>query len=1031
MSPAALHDGLSRILLGSVARILAGDRGLGSGVEQNSLFRPCGDGTRGAPIDLRIPDDTMERVAGLALGSSVRGRRGRSAAEILGVVYESLLDRDLVFREGAWRLVPWTGRRKHAGAFYSPPDLVAPTVARTLAPWLGGETVGAGGEAGILALRVCDPAMGTGIFLVESLEQLARALGKGRSCSREALRAVASGCLYGVDRDPLAVDLARLALWLQVGDPGWRTDELDAHLRVGDSLVGAWGEAAAHYPLAAWLRPRGSPAFRAVRDQHARPQMASRIEDGDSAWRATGARGRSLRADTWCATWFWPEAELDRAPLPASWGDPSPATAEIVDALARTHRFLHWDLTFPEIFAGGGFHAIVGNPPWEIRKANSREFFSRVDPDYQSHGKQLALRMQERYFDEDPGLRDRWVAHRERHRDLSHFLRSLSRPHGDPVAGGPSSALDRRARRSADLHDRWRNQRGGDPSPDAPFRHQGTADINSYKLFLELAVALLRPDGRLGLLLPSGLYTDRGSADLRRLLLDRCRWEWLFSFDNRDGLFGIHRSYRFGPVIAAKGGRTRALRAAFQRLDPRDWRRPDPPSLRYSRELVARLSPRTDALLELRDPRDLAVLERWGDRVCALGSPPGPEVEYATGFHMTRDSGRFLGREEAESRGFRQDVYGHWLRGPWRRVRTEGEALAEGLVPAADGGAGLRLDRIEEVAVPLAQGVMIGPLCSHAAVHREGAGHRARWAPAARPDAALQPQFLIRSDDLHVRVPRVRGLRTAFRALSNPTNERTVVATLLEDQPCGNSLGLLTVGDGAFASQAWAAAVMASFAFDWAMRQRLAGTNLNAHFLWESSWPLVRPELARRVALIVARLTHPGRRHAARWIRLREIEPELGTRPLSRLFALTRSERVRLRCVLDAVVADVLGMDSADLAWILRDCAHPGARLSEASFRRGLDPKGFWRVDRRLPPAQRQTTLTLLAFRELRRVGTGPFLDGPDGDGWPLPAEAQSDGSDPPGDRLAADPREQWARCAVDARRIDRIRDLAGLERIG
>src|SRR6185436_20912191 len=88
----------------------------------------------------------------------------------------------------------------------------------------------------------------------------------------------------------------------------------------------------------------------------------------------------------------------------------------------------------------------------------------------------------------------------------------------------------------------------------ARFGHQGPGKLQTYRLFTEQAVTLLRPGGRLGLLLPASLWFDRGARPVRELLLDQCRWEWLFAFENRHALFPIDCRYRFGAVIAEKGG---------------------------------------------------------------------------------------------------------------------------------------------------------------------------------------------------------------------------------------------------------------------------------------------------------------------------------------------------------------------------------------------------------------------------------------------------------------------------------------------
>ncbi len=98
--------------------------------------------------------------------------------------------------------------------------------------------------------------------------------------------------------------------------------------------------------------------------------------------------------DTWCAIWFWPGELPSSTPRPDRLPGPTDEpTAEIAARVAAEHRFFHWELEFPDVFArpGSGFDAVVGNPPWEIQKPNSKEFFSNLDPLYRTYGKQEAL----------------------------------------------------------------------------------------------------------------------------------------------------------------------------------------------------------------------------------------------------------------------------------------------------------------------------------------------------------------------------------------------------------------------------------------------------------------------------------------------------------------------------------------------------------------------------------------------------------------------------------------------------------------
>src|SRR6185369_9812276 len=134
----------------------------------------------------------------------------------------------------------------------------------------------------------------------------------------------------------------------------------------------------------------------------------------------------------WCACWFWPADDLSDAPQPTTLAAPASTTRTIADRVAARKRFFHWELEFPDVFrtAGPGFDAILGNPPWDIAKPNSKEFFSNIDPLYRSYGKQEALRYQSDYF----GAQDierAWIDYNAAFRAQSQFMKfaaALRRP---------------------------------------------------------------------------------------------------------------------------------------------------------------------------------------------------------------------------------------------------------------------------------------------------------------------------------------------------------------------------------------------------------------------------------------------------------------------------------------------------------------------------------------------------------------------------------------------------------------------------
>ena len=558
-------------------------------------------------------------------------------------------------------------------------------------------------------------------------------------------RYVVERCIYAVDIDPLAVELCRLSLWIETMDKSLPFGFLDHKIKCGNSLVGAWFDEFAHYPAMAWKNREGgdkghsngvhfeknarTKAIKAFVNETLKLEMKlvlrhEEMFEPDSLASATETHARAMAVidsmhalpvqdaderarlyrdellaseawwslrdamDLWAACWFWPADEIDVAPSPREFSFPSDATRAVARRVAAEMRFFHWELEFPDVFrevadhGPAGFGAILGNPPWDIAKPISKEFFSNIDPLYRSYGKQEAFRQQKGYFESETIERD-WLDYNARFRAQSNYMSYAGNPFGDP-AREPKKSQARfsvgQGRANGDFHERWRRVRAeGTGFADAthPYRHQGSADLNLYKLFLEKAHALLGPQGRLGFLVPSGLYSDHGTQALRSLFLTHCRWEWLFGIENRDGIFPIHRSYKFNPIIVQKGGETEAINTAFMRRKLEDWERAEEIATPYSRKQVERFSPNSRAILEIQSARDLEILEKIYANGVLLGDdgPDGWGIKYTREFDMTNDSHLFPPRPEWEAKGYRPDEYSRWLLGDWRPMEELWEML--------------------------------------------------------------------------------------------------------------------------------------------------------------------------------------------------------------------------------------------------------------------------------------------------------------------------------------------------------------------
>jgi hypothetical protein len=600
-----------------------------------------------APLADSVPlDDGAVRRALVSLTTrpSRRGLERISYADLgveqLGGVYERILD--FTPEIGSGVTLVRAERRKSTGSFYTPRALTEFLVRRALAP-----LVHEASPERILELRVLDPAMGSGAFLVAACRYLSVAyeaalVRGGLSCGdfddRDRAgfrRTIAQRCLFGVDANPMAVQLGRLSLWLATLASDRPLTFLDHHLRSGNSLVGASLADLVRDPFGA--RRNGGRRPGPGRPNGARPLPLFDDEALDEALRTTVGPRLSIAAgpgDTldqvrakerllgridaddgplarwkqvahmWCARWFPAAPEdsgaaarvraLRRASVFHGLADAvlgrgaslpehvaAPLLAEARTAAGR-ERFFHWTLEFPEVFFApdgrpldrGGFDAVLGNPPWEMLRG------------------------------------DRGAAEARRR------------------AGAAAGRLAEFARGSG------------------IYRLQSGGHANLFQLFLERALTLVRAGGRLGLVLPSGFAGDHGCAALRRHVLDRTLVDTFVSIENRDGLFPIHRGLRFLLLCASAGGSTTTIpvHAGIRSADALD-RLPDAGPgagvVALPRPLVERFTGPQLAIPDIRGPLDVAIVSKVAGAIPPLGSAEGWHARFGRELNASDDGAHF------------------------------------------------------------------------------------------------------------------------------------------------------------------------------------------------------------------------------------------------------------------------------------------------------------------------------------------------------------------------------------------------------
>lgn len=272
--------------------------------------------------------------------------------------------------------------------------------------------------------------------------------------------------------------------------------------------------------------------------------------------------------------------------------------------------------------------------------------------------------------------------------------------------------------------------------------------------------------------------------------------------------------------------------------------------------------------------------------------------------------------------------------------------------------------RHRAVALPLLQGVMVSTANPNVAAWRSGQGLNAVWDDPDPFSRAFEPHFLIQEHHAPLTCVDSRRLRYAFRDVARSTEQKTMIGSVIARFPCGNTLGVLNC---ARTDATALLGTIISWTYDWSVRARLGATHLNYFVVAET--PLVAPAfMGQGLTRVAASLSWNVGTFATDWFRLSATASVADLASWRSLWALSPHERLRLRCILDAAVAALYGLDLDDLKWILKDCDHPVADVTNKAFARRLDPKGFWRVDKHEPPERRHTVLTLAAFADLQAL---------------------------------------------------------------
>lgn len=857
-------------------------------------------------------------------------------AEELGSVYESLLElvprHDPITR--TFTLETLAGNdRKTSGSYYTPTELVDLVLDTALDPVLDDAEKSASNaeeaEVALLGLRVCDPSVGSAHFLVSAARRIATRLATARTgeidptptAYSDALHDVIARCVYGVDINPMAADLAKVSLWLTAMSPGRPLSFLDHHIKVGNALLGTTPSLLhAGIPDSAYAALAGDD--KNVATSWRKRNVAERTGQGDlfddagidiqttslrwatneMAERAARAitvdevawasqryadlradpdtiRGRRV-ADAWCAAFLCPKTPLSepithRTLSTIADGSAPDRILAAVDELATRHRLFHWHLEFPDVFRVpeeglapgvygwiGGFDAMLGNPPWETLQMSEKEFFATRAPEIADAPNAAARKRRIKALEEEePDLYDE-------------FVNELRR-------GQVETSLIRGGR----------------------FPLCATGKINTYSVFAEHFRASLAPTGRSGIITPTGLATDATTAAFFADALASGRLAAFYDFENEAKIFeGVHHAFRFAVSSMTGGEDVPEVDLAFLGRQVADIR-----ARRFALapQEVMLINPNTGTLPLFRTRRDAEITLSCYRRHPILIRDAGPNpwgLRFGQGlFNMATDSALFRTADDLKKVEARFDGWS-WTKDAERWL-------------------------------PLYEGKLLSHWDHRASTYRGATEAQLRMQTLPRPTAeehddpdmeALARYWVAETEVLGaVKFGWDREWLFGWRDITGQEKWRTFVPS---------ALPLAAVGDAfliAYPSEPTLApllqAVWSSLVFDFISRQKLSGTHMKyfttkqlacpAPEAFEDSPSWLRGPLDKFVRDRVLELAYTTHRLASYAVDVMKGVP--GETNPGKPFRWSERRRDQLRAELDAAMFHLYNLDRADSEHVL------------------------------------------------------------------------------------------------------------------
>lgn len=896
-----------------------------SAIETLSLAIDAGDSSTGLPPyngglfdrqatpilnNLRVADDVMSEVVDLLSYEIHNGvlryiNYRNLSVQQLGSIYERLLEFELRDDpEKGLVIHPNSYARKSSGAYYTPESLVKLVIKETLEPLvadklsvfndmsekLAQESLAENvimrklrevdpAEA-LLNLRICDPAMGSGHFLVSLVDYLADAVVEAVSevsnivdwtdktyvspladriekirdkiegnadkhdwsVDPEQLddwniirRIILKRCVYGVDKNPMAVELAKVSLWLHTFTAGAPLSFIDHHLRCGDSLFGETvGSVLTRISNAGhkfFIGSELNAAYKSAADMHHIEKITD-IEISEahaSADLYEGVKQRTKPLDHFMKVylaldWLSPTDKETQAAISAwldgQFGNPiqvalgnlyltaactvaeDPEKIEVSDHLSKSsskdarrfaevlaqalslieeEKFMNWEVTFPGVWHDwdkertGGFDAIIGNPPWDIFEFQEVPWFEVRHP---------SVALIPRKSDRTKAIDDLKVTNRALWEEYEHARNRFNQA---------TKQIKKR---------------------QSPYRWNNKGRMDLYKLFAERAIQLLSPSGIAGFLVKAGIATDKGTAEFFHNLATSDRVKTLYGFENRKVFFpDIHAGEKPCVFVASRQRQFKSTICAFglhsvEELEDKDR------IFSLTAKDFSLLNPNTKTAPVFRSSKDAQLTFLAYRRHPILERQKDSESQWPVTYHQ------MLNVSSDES-----------------LFRTSAQLESEEGAYPIDGN---RYRTASKVWVPIYEGKMVQAYDHRASdivinsknVFRPGQQVAVPAAEKLNPDRLAKPRFYV--EQTKSSWPSTDEWIIGFKDVTATTNMRTMIATIIPRSAAANTLPVLSVNyevqDRALVA-CQILATMNSIAYDFIARQKVPGIHLTWYVL--------------------------------------------------------------------------------------------------------------------------------------------------------------------------------------------------------